>query len=69
MTEHVPVHLITKSGAIAYRNFLDMSEEEIANIEKITFSYTRDEEKYGKGLNCVSRKEVVPQWLEDVYTG
>lgn len=69
MSESVPVHIITKTGALAYRNFLDMSDEEKDNIEKITFGYSRDEEKYGAGLNCVKHSEVVPQWLDDVYTG
>lgn len=69
MSESVPVYIITKSGALAFRNFLDLSKEEIANIDKITFSYGRHQEKYGSGLNCISRKEVVPTWLEEVFIG
>lgn len=67
--ESVPVHYIGKDGSINYRNFRDMSSEDKQDIDKIHFSYTRDKEKYGKGLNCASRDEVVPQSLEDVYTG
>jgi hypothetical protein len=67
MNKHVPVDLTTKDGTWQYRNFLDLTEEEIGDIESIHFHYTRDWKEYGEDLPVKELDKVTPKWIQDIY--
>lgn len=58
----VKVDLTTKDGSWQYRNLLDLTKEEVDNIESIYFHSSEDLERQDLPV----KREVTPKWIGDI---